>query len=424
VYHDEVALFQEHGSQLAASEGEQDALRSRLLEAIAIGGYLGLHTGEHLERAYQALQRLPEDPGGALVASSDELREALNEEMSAHEALLLEMKASNQWELGIMVALVLGIPLLTGGALYAFRKRIWAPLANLGSLMQHLAERDYRPVPTSGADRLLHPLLSHYNQMVDRLAELEQLERERQQDLEADVKAATGFLLAQQRALADTERLAAIGEVTASIAHELRNPIASVLLALSNLADSLHDERQRRKIELIADELRRMTRLLNELLTRGRAPPPARRWVRIQETVEAMVSVLSYQLPERIAVRVDVPAELSAWLPEDRFRQMLLNLFLNAAQSLGAEGGTLTIRAVKDGENLELGVLDDGPGFPSEILRSGVQAFGTWREKGTGLGLAMVQRFVRDMNGEMRLSNVPPHGACVTVTLPCASTDD
>lgn len=116
------------------------------------------------------------------------------------------------------------------------------------------------------------------------------------------------------------------------------------------------------------------------------------------------------------------PPNLRCWLRASGLRHALLNLVLNAAQAIGEQPGTIRISVEGAGKELLLRVTDDGPGFPEEILVSGVRAFATYREGGTGLGLTMVRRFALELAGEMVLANITPTGACVTLRLPCQQT--
>jgi signal transduction histidine kinase len=109
---------------------------------------------------------------------------------------------------------------------------------------------------------------------------------------------------------------------------------------------------------------------------------------------------------------------LRVHLPESGIRQALLNLLLNAVDALEGGSGCILIKAHVDKEGLFIDVLDNGPGFPQELLDYGIRTFRTSRSGGTGLGLSMVQRFVREIGGTIKLSNQQPHGACVTVLLP------
>ena len=105
-------------------------------------------------------------------------------------------------------------------------------------------------------------------------------------------------------------------------------------------------------------------------------------------------------------------------LPEDGLRQALLNLILNAADALEESSGLIRIKARKGNQGLQIDVLDNGAGFSRDMLEHGIRPFRTSRQRGTGLGLAMVQRFVKDVDGAIKLTNWQPHGACVSLLLP------
>jgi nitrogen fixation/metabolism regulation signal transduction histidine kinase len=96
----------------------------------------------------------------------------------------------------------------------------------------------------------------------------------------------------------------------------------------------------------------------------------------------------------------------------------MLNLVLNSVQAIGESPGRIAVSAHPNGEHVKFSVLDDGPGFPLETLNNGIRPFVTQQKAGTGLGLAMVKRVVQDLGGELKLKNVEPHGACVTLSLP------
>jgi signal transduction histidine kinase len=106
-------------------------------------------------------------------------------------------------------------------------------------------------------------------------------------------------------------------------------------------------------------------------------------------------------------------------MPGSSLRQALLNLILNAAQALEQTRGSVLVKARREDKQICIEIKDDGPGFSDDILKHGIRAFSTSRIRGTGLGLAMVQRFARDLGGRIELSNKWPHGACVRLTLPC-----
>jgi len=273
-------------------------------------------------------------------------------------------------------------------------------------------------MPVGRVDPILHPLFNNYNQLVMRLEELEQEHRSRADSLEQEVRAATTALLEQQRGLARAERLAATGELAASVAHELRNPLAGIQLALGNLRRDLDDSDMVGRLDLVIDELKRLVRLLNELLTMSRHVPETSCSIQLKILVLQLLTLTRYQLPQEVLLETRIPDELVCRLPEDRLRQALLNLILNASQAFKEGAGTVTISAHVEGTTLRITVEDNGPGFSSDALGSAPRPFFSTHEAGTGLGLALVHRFARDLGGRVELANRKPQGAVVTLILP------
>jgi signal transduction histidine kinase len=109
---------------------------------------------------------------------------------------------------------------------------------------------------------------------------------------------------------------------------------------------------------------------------------------------------------------------LHCCLPDGGLRQALLNLILNAAQALDQTHGEVRLLARREGDSLRIEVIDTGPGFSPDMLSHGIRPFSTSRLRGTGLGLAMVQRFARELGGHIELANHEPHGASVSLILP------
>jgi signal transduction histidine kinase len=141
--------------------------------------------------------------------------------------------------------------------------------------------------------------------------------------------------------------------------------------------------------------------------------------VRVHELVEELLQLIGPQLPAAVRIETRIAPALTVRAPQDRLRQALLNLLLNAGAAVGENGGTVSIAASDaPGGRVRLTVSDDGPGFPAEVLENGIRPFFSTREQGTGLGLALVRRFAREMGGEIKLANRTPHGAEVTLNLP------
>jgi signal transduction histidine kinase len=254
--------------------------------------------------------------------------------------------------------------------------------------------------------------------MVLRLRELEEEKRLHAQSLEVEIRAAAQALLEQQRSLARAERLAAVGELAASIAHELRNPLAGIRMSCSNLRKEIDNPNQAQRLDLIGDELKRLTRLLNDLLDQAKHTPQPATEVFLASVVRELLALTRYQIPAHLQLESKIPETLSYRLPEGNFRQALLNLVLNAAQAMGETPGTVRIEARENNNTLCLMVSDEGPGFSQEMLDGGIRPFVSGGQQGTGLGLTMVQRFAREAGGHVQLANKQPYGACVTLVFP------
>ena len=170
----------------------------------------------------------------------------------------------------------------------------------------------------------------------------------------------------------------------------------------------------------ISNELKRLARLLNDMLNQSRHTPEVSTDFDMALLIRDLLALTRYQIAESITLTSDTPDALPVHLPESGIRQALLNLILNAADALdhGSGSGLICIKVRIVVQGLRIDVADNGPGFSHDMLSYGIRPFRTSRVRGTGLGLAMVQRFVKDSGGTIKLSNQQPHGACVTVLLP------
>ncbi|HVO23675.1 MAG TPA: ATP-binding protein [Candidatus Margulisiibacteriota bacterium] len=356
--------------------------------------------------------------GKDFIGSFIGFQEVIETEHASDAQLIGQLERQTESQLRFELAAPLAI-LAVGVVLIPItRRRIIKPLNAFGRQLSSLAEGRFTPAPLDEVDPLLLPLHRNFNELVRRLQQLEAAHRERTASLEEEVRAATRTLLEQHRSLARAERLAATGELAASVAHELRNPLAGIQMTLSNLRAEIQDPELVERLDLVINELSRLTRLLNEIVDASRHAPEPLRTVDLAAVVDDMFTLTRYQLPPQVHLESQIPAGLACKLPQDRLRQALLNLLLNAAAVLSDRGGTVTVAAAREGNQIRIAVSDDGPGFPPELVQNGVRPFFSTRAGGTGLGLAMVRRLARDLGGTLTLANREPHGACVTLLLP------
>jgi two-component system NtrC family sensor kinase len=401
--------------------GDIDRLRLDLTRLAAMNGHLHPETRTRLQRAAEGLELARLHPMGGLAESLSAMRQVLEGERDYHRRLLDGIARDAAEELRLAVTLLGIVPLAGGGLLLVLRARIKDPLDELGDLLGRLSVRDYRPVTQSSLTQstaLVKPVLHNYNELVSRLQALESEHRAREQTLELEVRKATEALLAQSRELARAERLAAVGAVSAGLAHELRNPLAGIQMACGRLRRGLTDPTQRTQAEAVIGELKRLNDLLTAKVDAARHQPEVPIGIHLATLVKDLLSLTRYQAPRGVALVAEIPDDLECLLPAAGLRQALLNLVLNAIQVQGSQG-RVTLRAHRADGELLLSVEDEGPGFPDETLRAGVHPFATGRVGGTGLGLAMVRRFTRDLGGELELGNREPKGAKVTLRLAC-----
>jgi signal transduction histidine kinase len=401
-----------HSEVLTETLGEMDAL-------MADKRFLSAATRSSLKKVRAMLTGLSElkkeQQHSLLLTALKLMSETLDKEALQREELLEDVNRDTQNELYVALSIFLAILLIA--ALF-LRYRILHPLNDLRDLLQHLTEENFTPITTDHLDPLLLPVFISYNEMVKHLAELEDVNRLHAQSLQHEVRLATQTLLEQQYSLARADRLAAIGEVAAELAHEIRNPLAGIQMAILNLRREIDDADQLERLDLINAELKRMARLLQDMLNQSRHSPELSAAFDLRILIRDLVALTRYQIAESIDLEIDAPYSLPVHLPESGIRQALLNLILNAADALEGNPGIICIKARISRQGLCIAVQDTGIGFSTDMLEHGIQPFHTSRQHGTGLGLAMVQRFVKDVGGTITLSNQPTHGACVSLLLP------
>ncbi|MCL5979659.1 MAG: ATP-binding protein, partial [Gammaproteobacteria bacterium] len=365
------------------------------------------------------IQSLLDQSGGTHLREALTLLASLNlqEQARGRELLAAAGRDARYTLIGTAVALAAFVVFLVVTLVF-FRLRILRPLERLQRAMMALEIGAFTRVVDGAADPGISPLLSYYNQMLGRLELLEKNRRQYLQDLQREVNNAAHTLIAQHAAMARSERLAAVGETAAALAHELRNPLAGLQVGCANLKREMTNPALAARLGLMEEELRRMSRLLDRPLRGARQSHELGQPVVMRETLEGLLKLLRYQVPDGVTLRLLPGPESICMLPLDQLRQAVLNLVLNAVQALAGQGA-IEVEIHQEAEQLRLIVADDGPGFSSTLLREGIRPFASNKEQGTGLGLAMVRRFVRNLGGEIQLRNLTPHGAQVSLLLPC-----
>jgi signal transduction histidine kinase len=219
-----------------------------------------------------------------------------------------------------------------------------------------------------------------------------------------------------------TERLAELGTLAASMAHEIGTPMNVILGRAEQLLQRTDDETMKKGLTIITAQVERMTRLINQLLTFARRGPPNFRPVDLRDVVKNCLDAVEERL-SRHCVRV--VSEHDEDLPHihgdsDLMTQVLLNLVLNAVQAM-PESGTLRVATAREGaQHIRLTVADTGHGIPPDVLPKIFEPFVTTkaRGQGTGLGLTVVLGIVQEHGGSITVDSMPGQGTTFTLLLP------
>lgn len=218
-----------------------------------------------------------------------------------------------------------------------------------------------------------------------------------------------------------SEKLAALGQLVAGVAHELNNPLAVIMGYGELMSDEITSTRARDQLQKIVSESRRMKKIIENLLRFSRQSALDTHAVHLAPVVQEVLALREYYLrTHNVAVEVELATKLPPLaINEDEIKQILLNLLNNASDALEtvASGKKITIRAFEIGSRAIIEVEDSGPGFAN--LNRALDPFYTTKPigKGTGLGLSVCYGIVKERGGDLRIENVSPRGARVTVEL-------
>ena len=245
----------------------------------------------------------------------------------------------------------------------------------------------------------------------------------------AELQVKSEEVRAMSQQLWQAARLATMGELAASIAHELNNPLATVSLRVEALLGQMaSDDPQRRSLEVVEQEVERMGDLVANLLQFTRRSAQQISTLDVCEELERTLELIHYHLRNH---RITVIREFGPDVPlaqadRQQLRQLFLNLFTNASDAM-SQGGTLTIRVSAMGSppalQVAIDIADTGTGIAPEDLPKVLEPFFTTKAvgKGTGLGLPICRRIVQEHHGTLDLASAVGHGTTVHIVLPVYS---
>ena len=221
----------------------------------------------------------------------------------------------------------------------------------------------------------------------------------------------------REREIRRAEQLAAVGQLAAGVAHEIRNPLTSIkLLVQSGLEDG--QELGPEDLRIIESEVRRMEKSLGTFLEFARPPKMERRPMELRDLLRDTIALLNPRA-ERQRVRIDLQAAADCDLIADRgqLKQVFVNLILNALDAM-PEGGTLAVRLRCVRRRAEIEIADTGPGISAAMMPRLFEPFASGKDTGLGLGLVISKRIVEDHGGTIAAANRAGGGASFYIGLP------
>ena len=230
-----------------------------------------------------------------------------------------------------------------------------------------------------------------------------------------------------EQQIIQTERLAAMGQMIGGFAHELNNPLTSIMGMTELLRDAETRESTQKQLGILHQQARRAAEIVQNLMYFARPPAPGRSPVNLTEIIDRTLHLQAYALRKsNITVDFLQEATLPAVMADpNQLMQVFLNLILNAEQAIreSRDKGTIRIRAGRRADSAWVTFQDDGPGIAPETLSHIFDPFFTTKRpgRGTGLGLSICKTLLREHNGNIEASTAPDGGAVFTITLPASA---
>ncbi|MEW6186323.1 MAG: ATP-binding protein [Thermodesulfobacteriota bacterium] len=217
-----------------------------------------------------------------------------------------------------------------------------------------------------------------------------------------------------------SERMASLGEMIASVSHEIKNPLG-IIRSTADLLEKkvIQVDPQNQLASIIREEADRLNRIVTEFLDFARPQVPRLESVRVEAILEKNLHFLEAELAKHgITVQMDFLSESRPLrADQDLLYRAFLNILLNAVQAM-PDGGRIEIKVRRNGPETEIKICDTGPGLSEDELSKAFQPFFTTKERGSGLGLAIVKNIIEAHQGNIRMVRTEPAGTSVIITLP------
>ena len=224
-----------------------------------------------------------------------------------------------------------------------------------------------------------------------------------------------------------TEQLTAMGKLASAVAHEVRNPLNAISMTAQRLdrefSPKENEDKYRELTQMIKSESIRMNRIIEEFLKFAKPPKLNRQPTNIGKLLDEVTLLIKSQA-EYHNIKVDKQySDIGIWnLDREQIKQVVLNLLLNGIEAM-SDGGTLSVKTWKEGDDLSIEVTDTGKGIPEDVLARIFDLYFTTKDMGTGLGLSIVQRIIAEHGGLIKVISRLGIGATFKIHLPNIKKD-
>lgn len=228
------------------------------------------------------------------------------------------------------------------------------------------------------------------------------------------------------------DRLSNLGELATVLAHEMKNPMNSIIINLEVLRSTMaelcpqadHPQllKAKRYLEIIEGEVRRLDKVLRGFLDFANPPQSTRTQFKINPVIKLMTDFMAQEFKQKgITFSLDLDSDLPPYVGSaDQFKQALLNLMINSIQAM-PKGGELKIQTIYENAEIVLRISDTGIGIEPAVLNRIYDPYFTTKTRGSGLGLTVVKRFVKDHGGRIDVQSEQGKGTTFDIRLPTAS---
>ena len=241
------------------------------------------------------------------------------------------------------------------------------------------------------------------------------------QQMEEKIQKTTAELRKTEAQLIRSEKLAALGQLAAGIAHEIRNPLTSINILIHSLRESLSSKNSHREdLKVIEEEIDRINEIVDQFLRFARPSPPLLEKAEASSIFEEILQLLRPQIEkQRISVQKNFRSLPPVTIDKEQMKQVALNLLLNAIQAM-PKGGRLKLsgRIPTGNQWIQLSIQDSGIGIPPEDMDKLFDPFFSTREGGIGLGLSIAHRIIDQHHGRIEAESTPRKGTLFTIMLP------